>query len=83
MLCLEALNSLLKFLEEPNQNIYAIFTAQSEFGILPTIKSRCQNIKILSSFNINNLENNDEISQEDIKIFSILGMLQNIMKNDI
>lgn len=38
----EALNSLLKFLEEPNSdNIYAIFTTKNINQVLPTIRSRC------------------------------------------
>lgn len=38
----EAVNSLLKFLEEPRANILAILTASSVEGVLPTIVSRCQ-----------------------------------------
>lgn len=38
----EALNSLLKFLEEPNtDNIYAVFSTKNINNILPTIRSRC------------------------------------------
>lgn len=39
----QAINSLLKFLEEPPKNTYAIFTTRSANLVLPTIKSRCQN----------------------------------------
>lgn len=38
----EALNSLLKFLEEPSNNVIAILTTQSLDKVLPTIVSRCQ-----------------------------------------
>lgn len=36
-----AQNSLLKFLEEPARDVYAILTADHAEGILPTIRSRC------------------------------------------
>ncbi|MGN1389389.1 MAG: hypothetical protein ACI4WR_07050 [Bulleidia sp.] len=36
-----AQNSLLKFLEEPAGDVYAILTADHAEGILPTIRSRC------------------------------------------
>ena len=47
-----AANSLLKFLEEPESNIYAFLITTNINKILPTIKSRCQvlsiqNIKVL------------------------------------
>ena len=37
-----AVNSLLKFLEEPGKNIYAFLTTENESRILPTIISRTQ-----------------------------------------
>jgi DNA polymerase-3 subunit delta' len=42
----DALNSLLKFLEEPNENVFAIFTSTNLEAILPTIVSRCNVIKL-------------------------------------
>ena len=41
-----ASNSLLKFLEEPAQNIYAILITSNLNKVLPTIKSRCQILMI-------------------------------------
>ncbi|MBR3693678.1 MAG: DNA polymerase III subunit [Erysipelotrichales bacterium] len=41
----EALNSLLKFLEEPNSNVYAILITYRIESLLDTIISRVQNIK--------------------------------------
>lgn len=38
----DALNSLLKFLEEPSNNVIALLTTQSLDKVLPTIISRCQ-----------------------------------------
>lgn len=40
----DALNSLLKFLEEPTNDMIAIFIVESIDRVLPTIVSRCQNI---------------------------------------
>lgn len=42
----EALNALLKNLEEPQQNIYFALTSSSVIKVLPTISSRCQIIKV-------------------------------------
>lgn len=38
----EAVNSILKFLEEPETVIYAFLTTNNENNVLPTILSRCQ-----------------------------------------
>lgn len=42
----EALNALLKNLEESQENLFYILTAASVHKVLPTIVSRCQIIKI-------------------------------------
>lgn len=42
----EAMNTLLKMLEEPTAGIYAIFTTNNISRVLPTILSRCQVIDI-------------------------------------
>ena len=47
-------NSLLKFLEEPEDNIVAILLVNNRFQLLNTILSRCQ---ILSLNNIRNTDN--------------------------
>lgn len=41
-----AANSLLKFLEEPEDNIYAFLITSNINSVLSTIKSRCQLIKV-------------------------------------
>ncbi len=41
-----ATNALLKFLEEPANNVYAILTCENEEKVLPTIKSRTQILKL-------------------------------------
>ena len=38
----EAVNSMLKFLEEPDSPVYAFLTTNNENNVLPTILSRCQ-----------------------------------------
>lgn len=43
----EAMNSLLKTLEEPSAGVYAILTCQNLSRVLPTIQSRCQVIHLL------------------------------------
>ena len=44
----EAINSLLKFLEEPHDNIYAFLTCENENKVLPTIISRSQTLHFRS-----------------------------------
>ena len=39
---LEAVNSVLKFLEEPDGEVYAFLTTNNQNNVLPTILSRCQ-----------------------------------------
>lgn len=43
-LSVSATNSLLKFLEEPEDNTYAFLLTNNEFRLLPTIRSRVQTI---------------------------------------
>ena len=43
---IEAINSILKFLEEPGQKVYAFLTTNNESTILPTIISRCQVLRL-------------------------------------
>ena len=55
---IEALNTLLKMLEEPVKDTYAIFSTNNKNALLPTITSRCQIIDILPG--------NFRILQEDL-----------------
>ena len=43
----DAVNSLLKFLEEPTDGTYAILTTQNEDKVLPTILSRCEKLRMI------------------------------------
>ena len=42
----EAQNKLLKVIEEPPQNVYFLISSSSQDRVLPTIRSRCEKIKI-------------------------------------
>ena len=45
---LEAVNSILKFLEEPEGEVYAFLTTNNLNNVLPTIISRCQTLNLKS-----------------------------------
>ena len=67
-----AVNSLLKFLEEPGRSIYAFLTTENESKVLPTIISRTQ---VLRFKEIDRMEiiNNAEIAgvlREDAELLS-------------
>lgn len=70
----EAMNSLLKFLEEPEKGIYAIFTCSNINRVLPTIQSRCQVIQLLptSKKSIRNSLNDNGVLEEDSILLSEL-----------
>lgn len=68
----ESINALLKFLEEPSDNIYAFLTTENEEKVLPTILSRCQHLKLLP-ISKNEIINNAlelGISNEDAELLS-------------
>ena len=68
----QAINALLKFLEEPGQEIYAFLTTNNEAAILPTIISRCQvlHLKITPRNEIINDAINLGVSVEDAELLS-------------
>ena len=70
-----SLNKLLKFIEEPNSNIIAIFTTNSLSSILPTITSRCQIIH-LKQFSHNELVKEmlkEGIQKEDAHLLAAIS----------
>lgn len=67
----EAINALLKYLEEPNENVYAILTTKNVNQVLPTIVSRCQNLKIIPE-NKNEILSNFNIKDVPLKYSEIL-----------
>lgn len=54
---IHAANSMLKFLEEPENNIIAILLTDNANSVLNTIKSRCMIITLENQIQTNNLEN--------------------------
>lgn len=61
-LTIEAQNSLLKFLEEPPDNVFIFLSASNDHSLLPTVISRCQIISAPAS--------KMEISSEDFQKMS-------------
>lgn len=60
----QAANSILKFLEEPEDDIIAILSSKSLNTVLPTIVSRCQVVNIKSDYKkVNQIENFEEINK--------------------
>ena len=57
----EAINSILKFLEEPGSEIYAFLTTNNESNVLPTIISRCQLLRL-------KLVNRQEVIEDAINL---------------
>lgn len=68
----EAVNSLLKFLEEPSPSTYAILTTQNEDKVLPTIISRCEKLRLILTprKEVYNEALSLGVSQEDAEILS-------------
>lgn len=62
-----AANSLLKFLEEPEEGIYAVLITSNVEKVLPTIKSRCQVILVNNSQIFDLSEYDDELVEKAIK----------------
>lgn len=57
----EAINSILKFLEEPGSEIYAFLTTNNENNVLPTIISRCQLLRL-------KLVNREEVIEDAVSL---------------
>lgn len=53
----DALNALLKFLEEPNSDVLAIITTTNRHKVLPTILSRCQMFQVQAKDPILSVDN--------------------------
>lgn len=71
-LSLDAINALLKFLEEPLPDTYAILTTENDKRILPTILSRVQkiNFSLLPQLTLIQDAIALGVSEEDAEIFS-------------
>ena len=78
-------NALLKFLEEPLDNTYAILTTENEYSILPTILSRTEIVRF-SSVNKNDLI--DEciklgVNKKDAEILTFFQNDASMIKKEI
>jgi DNA polymerase-3 subunit delta' len=69
-----AVNSLLKFLEEPSEDVLAIITTQNLSKVIPTIISRCQLIRIVDIQKEELIKSlvDDGFSLEDCNILTLL-----------
>lgn len=68
----EAVNSILKFIEEPEGEVYAFLTTNNINNVLPTIVSRCQtlNLKSVNRQEIINDAIDLSIKQDDAELLS-------------
>lgn len=84
---LGAVNSLLKFLEEPIDDVVAIITTQNISKVLSTIISRCQLIRLkdYSSYDLENLLVHEGFDEEDSflasKLFTNLNDAKEYLTN--
>ena len=67
----ETANSMLKFLEEPDNNVMAILMTNNFNSLLSTIVSRCQIIRL------NNDENDNANSEVDELVLNFIEFLEN------
>lgn len=79
-----ALNSLLKFIEEPNENVYAIFTTRNISRVMPTIVSRSscirlekvsvvEKMKVMNEeYNVDQVELVSKINNDEVQMKEIL-----------
>ena len=77
----QAANSLLKFLEEPEDDIIAILSCKNISAVLPTIISRCQQIKLIGQSENIEIEQDEElinITKEYVKRYMRKPHLANI-----
>ena len=77
----QAANSLLKFLEEPEDDIIAILSCKNISALLPTIISRCQQIKLIGQSENIEIEQDEElinITKEYVKRYMRKPHLANI-----
>lgn len=61
-----AANTMLKFLEEPEDDIIAILLTTNRYNVIETILSRCQVLNIKDDFNM------DSISGETFELFNFI-----------
>ena len=69
---IEAVNSMLKFIEEPEAEVYAFLTTNNINNVLPTIVSRCQTLNLKSVDRKEIVKESIDLSipQEDAELLS-------------
>ena len=79
----QAVNALLKFLEEPGKEIYAFLTTNNESMILPTIVSRCQTLHLKLSPRKDVIENsiNLDVARQDAELLSYFYNDEELLKD--
>lgn len=78
-----AANSLLKFLEEPDSDVVAIFTSTNLNKVISTIISRCQTIKLNSKIEKTNLSYVSKVTNlDEYNIFKVLDFFSDIENNN-
>lgn len=65
-------NKILKFLEEPKDNIYGLLITENANDLLPTIKSRCQLIHL----------DTDKVDYDHDKISNMTNFLHEVIKKN-
>lgn len=81
-------NSLLKFIEEPEEGVIAFLMVENRYQIIKTILSRCQIVQLrknIENQNINDFYNFHNYPNENIKeeIKNILSFIVSIERNKI
>ena len=78
----ETTNSILKFLEEPNNNVLAILMTNNFNKILPTIVSRCQIIRLVNDIK-KDIDDIDDIVIKFIEIVENEGVKAELNVNNM
>lgn len=80
----QAINSLLKFLEEPPNMTYCILTTRSINYVLPTIRSRCQIFSLASNFDrLNELIQKYNLTAQQTDVVKLVYYDLEILNNDL
>ena len=76
-------NTMLKFLEEPEDHIIGFFITSNLNNVIPTIRSRCEIIKAMYETHELNVESvNDEINQELLNLAAVYLEKLEVEKKD-
>lgn len=81
----QAVNAILKFLEEPGKEIYAFLTTNNESLVLPTILSRCQvvRLKLIKRETIIDMAINEHVDSLDAQLLSSIYNDVNLIKQEV